>query len=201
MEKETKPIGVILCGGESSRMGLDKSSINYHGNSQRVHLSKLISEFCSPVIYSIASELIEDEAEFSDLPEYRGNGPVSGLLSLHQYFPRRDILLLGCDYPLITKSQLGNLVLQYEKGLDAVCYIGSTSNNPEPLLAYYSADFCEKIKTSFENTGASSLRKYLEEGNLKKLIIDNPIHLISADRPEDASRVREIILKGFDTFV
>jgi len=199
MEKG-KALGVILCGGESSRMGMDKSLINYHGVSQREHLFKMLSPLCSPVVFSIGEKREDLESAFSDLEEYASNGPISGLLSIHNYFPERDIVLVGCDYPLILPKHLLALIEEYREEYDAVCYTSGTSLSPEPLLTYYSAGFCARIRRSFEETGQSSLKKYLEQGNSIQLDINNPIHLISADRSEDVNRVRQIIQDGFDTF-
>jgi len=197
--EQDKPIGIILCGGESSRMGIDKSQINYHGVSQREHLRKLLGPFCSPVLYSIGKQQEEDESTFSDLPEFMGHGPSSGLLSIHHYFPNRDVLLIGCDYPLIKQMDLHQLIDNQKEELDAICYASGITKRPEPLLTYYSASFCDHIHTEFTR-GEYSLKRILDKAKTLKLEIDDPLRLISADSPEHARRVRQIIQAGFDTF-
>lgn len=201
MDQKIKPLGLVLCGGESSRMGVDKSLINYHGVTQREHVKKLLAPFCFPIVYSVGLKDEDVEEAFSDLAKYAGNGPVSGLLSLHHFFPDHPILLIGCDYPLITQSQIKALIPDPETEYDALCYASRSSMRPEPLLAWYAAAFCRRIREELEQQGSNSLRKFLEQAHIHTLTMDNPIHLTSADRPEDLSRVREIIQKGFDTFV
>lgn len=201
MEQGIKPLGVVLCGGESRRMGIDKSLINYHGITQREHVKKLLGPSCSPVVMSVGNNEGEGEEAFPDLPEYAGNGPLSGLLSLHQLFPEKSILLIGCDYPLILQSHLRALIPEDQSAFDAVCYVSGASLRPEPLLAWYSAAFCDRIRKEFENKGSNSLRQFLEQARIHTLNMDKPIHLTSVDRPEDVSRVRQIIQNGFDTFV
>lgn len=201
MDKQLKPLGVVLCGGESSRMGVDKSLINYHGVTQREHVKKLLAPFCFPVLYSMGRKEEDVEEAFPDLAEYAGNGPVSGLLSLHHFFPGRPILLIGCDYPLITQSQIKALVPESGSEFDACCYVSGSSNRPEPLLAWYASEFCARIREEFEQKGSNSLKKFLEQAHIHTLTMNDPIHLTSADRPEDVSRVRQIIQEGFDTFV
>lgn len=201
MEESIKPVGVVLCGGESSRMGANKSLLNYHGKTQREHVRELLSPFCSPVVYSTGKNDEQLEEAFPDLPDLAGNGPLSGLLSLHYFFPDRDLLVTGCDYPLILQSQLLALIPESATQLDAICYVSGSFPRPEPLLAWYSASFCESIRKAFETEGSNSLRKFLEGVNIRYLSVENPIHLTSVDHPEDAIRVRQIIQQGFDTFV
>jgi len=194
-----KPIGVILCGGESSRMGVDKSLINYHGVSQREYMNMLMHPFCSPVLYSVGSRIELEENSFSDLEEYAGHGPISGLLSIHHYFPNRDLLLVGCDYPLIMQEDMTQLIENYKEDLDAVCYVSGATKRAEPLITLYSAAFCRTILQRFQ-AGEYSLKRLLDEGETKELEIDNPLRLTSADRPEDVNRVRQIIQTGYTTF-
>lgn len=201
MVQVIKPLGVVLCGGESRRMGVDKSLINYHGVAQREHVKKLMIPICSPLVLSVGSNEDDSEEAFPDLPEYAGNGPLSGLLTLHHLFPEKSILLVGCDYPLILQSQLRALIPSASVQVDAVCYVSGASLRPEPLLTWYSAAFCEQIRIEFEQTGNNSLRKYLENGHIHTLKMNKPIHLTSVDHPEDVSRIRQIIQNGFDTFV
>ncbi|MHB1278605.1 MAG: molybdenum cofactor guanylyltransferase [Bacteroidia bacterium] len=201
MDQQIKPLGVVLCGGESRRMGIDKSLINYHGTTQRDHVKKLLSTFCAPVVLSLGTNADDSEEAFPDLPEYAGNGPLSGLLTLHYLFPEKSILLIGCDYPLILRSQLRALIPEDASLFDAVCYISGASLRPEPILAWYSSVFCEYIRTQFETNGSNSLRNFLEQASIHTLKMDKPIHLTSVDHPEDVTRVRQIIQNGFDTFV
>ena len=53
-EKINAPLyGLILAGGDSTRMGTDKSKISYHkGLTQKEHLLRALSPFCKKVIIS-----------------------------------------------------------------------------------------------------------------------------------------------------
>ena len=46
-----QPIGLILAGGQSKRMGKAKAWIDYHGISQVEWLTKLLKPFCSIILF------------------------------------------------------------------------------------------------------------------------------------------------------
>lgn len=192
-------IGVVLCGGESSRMGLDKGAINYHGIAQRDYVHSLLLAHCSLAVFSTGNKLEDLEIAFPDREEYAGHGPISGLLSIHQAFPDKYLLVLACDYPLVQEKHLTTLLKDAEH-FDAICYGSGSPVRPEPLIALYHPNFLSQMDEVFLHSKQDSLRKYLERANTKIVEMDNPIHFISADRPEDASRVRQLIQDGSPSF-
>lgn len=104
---------VILAGGYSSRMGKPKALLSYTGKPQYLRLLNLADELKMPAVISCRAEQMHDFNEGNLLPddaEFQGNGPVSGLLSAHKLFPHSDILLIGCDYPLLTAKHLQSLL-------------------------------------------------------------------------------------------
>ena len=50
-------IAVILCGGESKRMGKPKASLHYHQLPQYEHLLNICNNSASVVLYLISIEL------------------------------------------------------------------------------------------------------------------------------------------------
>ncbi|MDX5321561.1 MAG: molybdenum cofactor guanylyltransferase [Bacteroidota bacterium] len=191
-----KPIGVVLCGGESSRMGIDKGLIHYHGLPQREYVGSLLSSLCSLVVWASGPESPEEEIAFPDLPHYAGNGPISGLLSIHDAFPDKDLLLVAVDYPLLAKKHLELLIQAYHREQNlAFCFESGTPPRPEPLVTLYTSILLEKIKERFLSDGENSLRRLLQFFGYFAVSSEDKQHLISADRPEDFARMREIISK------
>src|SRR5687767_7630737 len=111
-------LGVILCGGESKRMGSDKGLLEKDGKTWvRLVTEKLLS-LQIPIIVSIneqqagsygklfsTDELVVDDIDI--------RGPMRGLLSVHQKYPDKDILLMACDLVDMDEETLNNLIEQY----------------------------------------------------------------------------------------
>ena len=187
--------GLVLCGGDSSRMGEDKCFLRYHLEPQWVHVSCLLRSVCSNVTVSCRmgqlsrlSEVIPSVSHaptlLADLPEYAGHGPISGLLSGFHRYPDHSILLVGCDYPLLTLSELQLLIGSRRKDVDAVCFARDIERLDEPLVAIYENSALPIVKDCFRS-GAHSLREVLQ--GLRTLRLKIPAHdpLVSVDTPAE----------------
>jgi molybdopterin-guanine dinucleotide biosynthesis protein A len=111
-------LGVVLCGGESKRMGRDKGLITKEGIPWAVRMGNLLAQQQLAVIYSIHTEqqityssIIAPELLVTDRTERLG--PREGLLSVHEKFPDRDLLLLSCDTPDMDFDTLNQLIDTY----------------------------------------------------------------------------------------
>ena len=96
--------GVVLCGGESRRMGSDKGLLVKAGktwaelafsNLSGLRIKTAISVNRTQVelysqIFAFGSLVTDNEI----LPV---KGPLLGLLSVHQEFPAEDLLVVACD--------------------------------------------------------------------------------------------------------
>jgi molybdopterin-guanine dinucleotide biosynthesis protein A len=179
---------VILAGGYSSRMGKPKALLAYSGKPQYLNLLDLATELKMPAVISCREEQMHEFSEVNLLPddaEFQGHGPISGLLSSHKQFPQSDILLLGCDYPLLTAKHLQSLLSPHYSHTSAVCWKKKNAPKPEPMPALYKVEALKEIKKRFEQ-GRYSLSEYLT-GNGVHLIeaTSNADFLRSIDNPED----------------
>jgi molybdopterin-guanine dinucleotide biosynthesis protein A len=136
--------GVILCGGESRRMGRDKGLILKDGVPWARQMAEKLSFLLIPVVFSVnplqmtgyADQLgdaclVKDEA---DLP-----GPLNGLLSVHAQFPQRDLLLLACDMVDMDESTIARLVEAYHAGGPYEFYAHREGGFYQPFCAIYTA--------------------------------------------------------------
>jgi molybdopterin-guanine dinucleotide biosynthesis protein A len=113
--------GIVLCGGESRRMGRDKGLLPIGDTCWAIHMAAKLASWKIPVFYSINAgqqanygTLIPSERLIIDalgIP-----GPLEGLFSAHEKFPDRDILLLACDMLDLDEPGIGQVIDAYSAG-------------------------------------------------------------------------------------
>lgn len=116
------PLGVVLCGGESKRMGRDKGLLLENGRPWCRIAFDLLASLLPRVVVSIhPHQRSQYEAHFA--PEqlvedrYPRMGPLGGLLSVHDSFPQEDLAVLACDMIRMERGLYGRLLaLAYGRG-------------------------------------------------------------------------------------
>ena len=194
MKKEL--YGLVVCGGRSSRMGTDKSLINYHGKPQRYYVYEMLEWVCDKVFISCnrgqATSIIAPYQMLADQPDLENVGPMAALLTAFSAYPDKDFLIVGCDYPLVTTKDLK----EFEKGLDrqqiASAFYNEESRMYEPLLAYYSERSGNEIQRMYRDN-QYSLQHFLKENNAEKYNPARPKNVFSVDTPEDFEMAKEKI--------
>lgn len=179
-----KLFGLVVCGGQSSRMGRDKSLLEYYNTPQRYYLYNMLEPLCDQVVLSCnptqASEINEFYNFVIDKSDYDNVGPMAALLSAYLKYPDASFLVVGCDYPFIDKKALKKLIEHRSGETEAVCYFNPETNFEEPLLAIYENSCLPKLLQNFEE-GNYSLRHFLKAINSKKIIPEKAEIILSVD--------------------
>jgi molybdopterin-guanine dinucleotide biosynthesis protein A/nucleoside-triphosphatase THEP1 len=179
-----RPIGVVLCGGQSVRMGRDKAFITYHSKQQYAYVADMMKPFCSNVFISgnlTQQAIISQQYLFVlDNATYKNTGPMSGVLSLFEQQKDSAVLVIGCDYPHFTQADMMALIDARADGIDVVCYHNSETNFDEPLLAIYEKQ-CAPLLLDFYQKGNTSLQQFLKTVRTKRIGTSKPIHITSVD--------------------
>lgn len=187
-------IGLVVCGGNSSRMGEDKSMIRYHQLPQCLHIYHQLEPFCKEIWIAgneSQSTLIDPAYNFmADSVSFGGHGPISPLLTAFEKFLGAHFLVIGCDYPMLQNDDIDALVNNRENNFDAVALFDAEENIFDPLLAIYENSFKEKL---FENYREQqySLQKILKAVKTKKVILPHKIK--SIDTKEEMAEIRRFI--------
>lgn len=178
--------GLVLCGGESLRMGQPKALLEYHNQPQFLYVAGLLQHFCQQVFISVNMAVgdFHDYTIIADAEKYKNAGPISGVLSTIEQYPETSLLVAACDYPYLQQSDLSQLFREPSDHYDAVCFMHPESQLAEPLIAIYHQSCFKKMKDWFID-GGQSLRKFLEQINTRFISPGNPLFLKSHDTPED----------------
>lgn len=188
--------GLVVCGGQSSRMGTDKSEIIYFQKPQREHVSEMLGIFCEKVFISCngkqASRIPNTDSLFIDLPEFSNIGPMAALLTAYSFFPDYDFLVLACDYPFITKEDLESFLPILHKNSFAAAFYHEKHSVYEPLIAWYSKESLHAIQNRFYKK-QYSLQSFLKESDAQRFKPFNTDHVKSVDTPEDSFKAKQII--------
>ena len=141
--KAMQPVGAVLVGGLSQRMGEDKFLINYHGLPEYLRMFKMLkaSGLFSKVVLSGRLEqraLIEDpEAQNAFVADaYSGIGPAGGILTLLEHSPGCAMLVAGCDYPNLS-PKLIELIVNQRNPFKPASLLKSAQGHAETVLGIY----------------------------------------------------------------
>jgi molybdopterin-guanine dinucleotide biosynthesis protein A len=157
--------GLVLSGGQSSRMGSDKALIDYHGLPQYAYVYDLLSNFCDAVFISSRENKYPLPTLLDD-SKYENMGPIAGLLTAFDY-QATDWLVLAIDYPEITAKDIEKLLVPHSK-LAAV-YFNPETNFFEPFIACYRKEFKPYLQAEFE-LGNTSMQKLLHRADIHKVL-------------------------------
>jgi len=154
-------LGVILCGGQSTRMGTDKGLLHTDNSTWAQSAAKKISTLECPVVFSVNSNQYHDySVQFKpsqlikDDDTLQLKGPLSGVLSVHLQYPTEDLFVLACDMPLMEPSIIKELFNSYKNNSGYQAYLFINDVEAEPLCAIYS------------RRGLSSIIQIHQKGNL-----------------------------------
>lgn len=186
--------GLVLVGGRSTRMGYDKSTIDYHGIPQREYLYKLLLLVCDEVFLSLRSDQIHemDESMRFIVDEDQYKGPYNGMLSAHHQFPKVAWLVLACDLPLMDLEGLKQLVANRNFSKMATAFSSKENSLPEPLAAIWEPHGLAQSEVYLNDGTRGYPRKYLINSSVELVFPKSKEILLNTNSKEE---YKEAILK------
>jgi molybdenum cofactor guanylyltransferase len=193
-----KVAGLVLAGGKSIRMGLDKGAILWHGKEQRYHMADLLRGICPDVYISCRQEQqSEIDARYPTLTDsFPGSGPIVAILSAFKKNPHAAWLVVACDLPLLDAATLQYLLQHRDPARIATTFQSPFDGLPEPLITIWEPSAYPLLET-FLSGGYTCPRKALIR-NIEQVTILTPPDsnaLMNANTPEDMQKVKEILQK------
>ncbi len=151
-------VGVILCGGQSSRMGTDKGLIKLEAKTWAQTAFDKLSALQFPVKLSVNKQQYNDYTSvfppadiITDTDQLQVKGPLLGVLSTHLKYPGEDIFVFACDMPLMEPFLLQELWASYQTNPGPDAFVFTNDGEPEPLCGVYKASGLAKILTLYHS--------------------------------------------------
>ncbi len=189
--------GLILTGGESARMGIDKGGISYHGVPQRDYLAGLVSKVTGDAYLSCHPERVP-ESSYPILGDfYLDMGPMGGLLTAFGMDAESAWFTLPCDMPLVDMEIIEELLEAREKSKIATCFLDPESGNPEPLFVIWEHSALPVLLKS-KDAGSFSLKKILMDVDCKLVMCAHPEKLRNVNTREEYEEVMNGIEDGME---
>lgn len=156
--------GVILCGGQSRRMGRDKGLLLAENKTWVRHAFNKLQPVCDNVVISVnPSQKKTYSTEFESVLLVEDNaavdvrGPLHGLFSVHMKFPNEDLLVLACDMVAMNGMVLENLRNTFSERPGYEAYVYSSDDGYQPVVGIYTSGLLSKLLQEYK---AGNLHKY-----------------------------------------
>jgi molybdenum cofactor guanylyltransferase len=173
-------LGVVMCGGESSRMGKDKGLLQKNGVAWAQIVSYVFQSLNIPFVLSVNpaqqkdySKIFESKILIPDnnLPV---KGPLKGLLSIHTTQPDKNLFLIACDMIEMEIATVGGLLKIYTSDRQFDFYGYQADNIIEPFCGIYSSVLLKEVIHKVQNSTLEhySLQNVIRSG--KQMIL--PVH-------------------------
>jgi molybdenum cofactor guanylyltransferase len=188
--REAPPVGLVLAGGESRRLGSDKA--RWGGAALPVRAAGTLAAVCAEVAVADRGRgLVPGRPSLADGP---GRGPAAGILGGAAAYPGRPLLVLACDLPRVPAGLLAELVNSPESDWALPCWAGGR----EPLCALYGPAALARLAARVER-GSFALHDLEGEGGLSVRHLEgedlrrfgDPAEIfLNLNTPEDLERWR-----------
>ncbi len=131
-----RPLGAVLVGGRSRRMGEDKALIEWLGRPLALHVADVLDRVCPQVVLVGGSGRGYERlgrAWLPDLAGVSGAGPMAGLITALRVAPR--VLLVACDLPFLEPFILERLLTAAGQAPVAIPML--PGRRMDPLIGIY----------------------------------------------------------------
>lgn len=188
--------GLVLAGGKSSRMGEDKSIVQWHGKEQRYYVADMLTAFCKEVFISCRKEqtnaidknykVIEDELDNA--------GPLGAIVSAFHRNRNCAWVVIACDLPLLDKQTIQYLIQNRDENCIATTFQSPNDGLPEPLVSIWETDALPLLETALSE-GRYSPQKILTKAKVKLLDSRKTSALMNVNTPEEKEIAMQFIKK------
>lgn len=146
MNTKTHLTGIILAGGQSRRMGKDKSFLKIEGSGFINRIIKTLEKLVDEIIIVANTDEYQKLGYRCVSDIFKNSGPLAGLHAGLTASTTQLNVVVACDMPLISSQLLKKMILMFKTEYDVLwCY---SEENEIPLLGIYQKNMmkvCEDL--------------------------------------------------------
>lgn len=189
--------GIILAGGKSRRMGMEKGLADFQGQPLIHWAVSVLKEACSEILISSNTSSFE-YLGFKVIPDiYPDSGPMGGIFSCLLESKNRINLVLSCDMPFVKPGIFSFLSKQI--GDAWICVPWYEGDHFEPLCGIYLKDSLSDIQ-AFLDIKNYKLPELFSKTNFKAIMIKDIIpplhkyHFMNINSLSDLESARQLLI-------
>lgn len=175
--------GVVLCGGRSRRMGVDKALIELDGLPMVERVARALEAGgCAPVLLVGGDGAAARATGRPWIPDrWPGAGPVGGVLTALASVDT-DVLVAACDLPDLDAASV-RVVLTSARLQPAVDVVVATTDRREPMLSWWAAGSRARVDAAWRS-GTRAVREVIATGTVREVPVPAAA-LRNVNRPAD----------------
>lgn len=193
LEKNIPSInGLVLAGGQSTRMNRDKGEIQYFGKSHKDHMYDLLDSVSEETFYSVREDQKKPDSHNQIADSFVGLGPYGAILSAFRSNPNTAWLVTACDQPFITEETLKILISRRNPSKVATAFYNPETDFPEPLITLWEPRAYAHL-LHFLSLGYSCPRKVLINTDIELIKLEDASVLKNVNTPEEYEEAMKIL--------
>jgi molybdopterin-guanine dinucleotide biosynthesis protein A len=201
----TKPAGVVLAGGRSSRMGVShKALLELGGQTIMARVLGRLKTQLDPIVLSCESDNSAFDAfDLPLVPDLLADfqGPLSGLYSALRYLSdqghENGLVLCPCDAPFIPQN-LVEVLLDAHQGSAGAVVVVSYQGELQPTFSLWQNHHLEVIEEAVTKRGMGGL-KYMLKSLPHEVVVwppEEPSPFFNVNTPEDLNKAEDWLEKN-----
>lgn len=128
--------GIVLAGGKSSRMGVDKTTLEYKGKMLAEWSVNILKPFCNEILVSSNNVTLMQLGYPIVADTFKDNGPMAGIVACLEKAQNEICLVIACDTPFVSPNIYEELIRHMEDY--KIVMASDEQGRPQPLIACYS---------------------------------------------------------------
>lgn len=165
--------GIVLAGGQSSRMGEDKGLMTFRNRPLVKIATDRLSQCCEEVFISVNQQQVEAYQPFGNLiiDRHEQEGPLGGILSVFEQI-EGPLLVTAVDLPLLSETELNQLLAHRSPDSLVTAFFDRQENRWEALVALWEQEAYDRLMGYFSEQ-KRSVQRFLNEIHAYKVGINN----------------------------